>query len=151
MTGELGDLQPGRALDAGCGHGAETLWLVAHGWQVTAVDFSATALAYARATVERGVEWVEADLGTWAPEPDAFDLVVCVYVHVAGSVVELVQRLAAGVVSGGTLFMVGRIDAPGQRQVTVADARAALDPEQWELLVAAEGVDAVVRARRAAS
>ncbi|MDQ1460718.1 MAG: hypothetical protein QOI08_2202, partial [Actinomycetota bacterium] len=33
-------LRAGFALDAGCGHGSETLWLAARGWHVTAVDFS---------------------------------------------------------------------------------------------------------------
>ena len=52
LTAEIGDLRPGRALDAGCGHGSETLWLAARGWQVTAVDFAATALAYAQSSAE---------------------------------------------------------------------------------------------------
>src|SRR5262250_3175307 len=52
LTAEAAGLSPGRALDAGCGHGAETLWLAAHGWHVTAVDFSASALAHARATAD---------------------------------------------------------------------------------------------------
>ena len=43
LTAEAGDLRPGRALDAGCGHGSDTLWLAARGWQVTALDFAATA------------------------------------------------------------------------------------------------------------
>jgi 2-polyprenyl-3-methyl-5-hydroxy-6-metoxy-1,4-benzoquinol methylase len=43
LTDVVGSLSPGRALDAGCGHGSETLWLAARGWQVTAVDFSAIA------------------------------------------------------------------------------------------------------------
>ncbi len=50
MTSAAGDLAPGRALDAGRGHGSETLWLAARGWQVTAVDFSATVLAHGRST-----------------------------------------------------------------------------------------------------
>jgi hypothetical protein len=49
---EVCGLRSGRALDAGCGHGAETLWLAAHGWEVTAVDCSASALAHARSTAE---------------------------------------------------------------------------------------------------
>ncbi len=31
---------PGRALDVGWGEGADALWLVRRGWQVTAVDIS---------------------------------------------------------------------------------------------------------------
>src|SRR5512144_263955 len=49
-------LTPGRALDLGCGEGADAVWLADHGWQVTAVDISQTALD--RAAVEakaRGV------------------------------------------------------------------------------------------------
>jgi 2-polyprenyl-3-methyl-5-hydroxy-6-metoxy-1,4-benzoquinol methylase len=173
LTAEIGDLRPGRALDAGCGHGSDTLWLAARGWQVTAVDFAATALAHARSMAEamgsdvaERADWVEADLATWTPERDEYDLVVCLYVHVAGSVAEMVQRMATGVARGGTLFLVGHrpIDpatgaataAAGQVQVSVEAALAALDPDQWEPIVADErpramagsGVDAVIRARR---
>ena len=91
---------------------------------------------------------------------------VCLYVHVAGSVEEMVQRMATGVARGGTLFLVGHrpIDpatgaataAAGQVQVSVGAALAALDPDRWELVVAEDrprpiagtGVDAVIRARR---
>ena len=162
LTDEVAGLRPGRALDAGCGHGAGTLWLAARGWQVTAVDFAATALANARARAEtmgpdvaERIDWVEADLGTWTPQPDAYDLVVCLYVHVAGPVEEFVQRMAGGVAPGGTLFMVGHHPLD-QVQVSVEPARAALDLDRWELVVAEDrpratagsGVDAVIRARR---
>src|SRR5919197_3932242 len=114
LTAEAENLRPGRALDAGCGHGSDTLWLAACGWHVTAVDFAATALGYARSTAEamgpdvaERIDWVEADLATWTPQRDAYDLVVCLYVHVAGSVEEMVQRMATGVARGGTLFLLG--------------------------------------------
>lgn len=173
LIAEAGSLSPGRALDAGCGHGAETLWLAAHGWEVTAVDFSASALAHAQSTAEamgpdiaERIAWVEGDLGVWTPERNHFDLVVCLYVHVAGSVDEMVRRMASGVASGGALFMVGHrpIDpetgkptpAANQVQVSVESAVAVLDPSGWELVVAEErprklagmGVDAVILARR---
>jgi SAM-dependent methyltransferase len=173
LTAEAGDLNPGRALDAGCGHGSDALWLAARGWRVTAVDFAATALAHARATAEAmgediagRIDWVEADLAAWTPRPGGFDLVVCLYVHVAGSVEEMVGRMARGVGPCGTLFLVGHrpVDpatgeataAAGQSQVSVDAALAALEPDRWELLVAEErprpaagtGVDAVIRARR---
>lgn len=173
LVGELASLHPGRALDAGCGHGADTLWLAAHGWRVTAVDFSASALAHGRsmaeaigADVSERIVWVEGDLASWTAPPDHFDLVVCLYVHVAGSVEAMVRRMASGIAVGGTLFMVGHrpIDpstgaataAAGQVQVSVESAVAALDPHRWDLVVAEErprsvagtGVDAVIRARR---
>jgi hypothetical protein len=88
------------------------------------------------------------------------------YVHVAGSVEEMIRGLGNGVAAGGTLFMVGHrpIDpmngatTPAARQVQVPNqsAVAALDPGRWDLVVAEErprrvagtGVDAVIRARR---
>jgi SAM-dependent methyltransferase len=158
LRAEVADLPPGRALDAGCGHGSDALWLAAGGWQVTGVDFSATALAHARAAAEATgaeIEWVEGDLATWAPQPGRFDLVVCLYVHVAGSVEEMVRRMAAGVAPGGTLLMVGHHPAGDQVQVSVEQAVAALDPDRWKLVVAEDrpraaagtGIDAVLRAR----
>ncbi|MCU0259071.1 MAG: SAM-dependent methyltransferase, partial [Solirubrobacteraceae bacterium] len=32
LVAEAGELPAGRALDAGCGHGAEALWLAERGW-----------------------------------------------------------------------------------------------------------------------
>lgn len=173
LLAEVGALRPGRALDAGCGHGAETSWLAGHGWQVTAVDFSPSALAHARSTAEAlgadlaaRISWVEGDLGHWAPPERAFDLVVCLYVHIAGSVEEMVRRMASGVAPGGTLFMLGHrpIDpATGQEtaaakqvQVSIEAAVASLDAGEWQLAIAEErrrtsgpsGVDAVILARR---
>lgn len=173
LVAEASKLTPGRALDAGCGHGAETLWLSAKGWRVTAVDFSSAALAKGRSLAEAAgaeiaarVEWLEADLASFTPEPAGYQLVVCLYVHVAGSVEEMVRRMGGGVAPGGTLLMVGhrpvdpRTGAPTaaahQVQVSVEAAVAALDGGEWELLVAEEraravsgsGVDAVICAQR---
>ena len=175
LLAEIADLLPGRALDAGAGHGAETLWLAERGWRVTAVDFSTTALEHARsraeglgAEVTERIEWIAADLATWIPLPERYDLVACLYVHVAGSVPAMVRRLAAGVATGGALVLVGHqpIDpatgtptpAAGQVQVSVDAALAALEPGRWEVVVAEDrpragagsGVDAVVHARRLA-
>jgi SAM-dependent methyltransferase len=137
------------------------------------VDFSTSALAHARSTAEavgsniaERIDWVEGDLATWIPQSGHYDLVACLYVHVAGSVAEMVRRMADGVAPGGTLFMVGHrpVDpatgtataAAGQVQVSVDDAVAALDARHWELVVAEDrpraaagtGVDAVIHARR---
>ena len=173
LTEGAAGLAPGRALDAGCGHGAETRWLAARGWRVTAVDFAATALAEARAMadglgpdVAGRIDWVEADLASWAPPPGAYDLVLSLFVHVAASVGEMVRRLAAGVAPGGTLLLAGHLPvdpstgeptrAAGQVQVSVDEALAPLAPDRWEILIAENrprpaagtGADAVIRARR---
>ncbi|HSG38933.1 MAG TPA: class I SAM-dependent methyltransferase [Thermoanaerobaculia bacterium] len=47
-------------------------------------------------TAER-IDWIEGDLATWTAEPGRYDLVVCLYVHVAGSVEDMVRRMANGV------------------------------------------------------
>jgi SAM-dependent methyltransferase len=170
LVAEATGLPPGLALDAGAGHGSEALWLATRGWRVTAVDFSATALDRGRSRAEslgaeiaERIDWIEGDLGAWAPSPAHYDLVTCLYVHVAGSVPEMVQRLAAGVAPGGTLLLVGHrpVDpatgeptpAAGQVQVSVETALAALDPRRWEIVAedrqrqaVGTGVDAVVRA-----
>ncbi len=170
LVAEIGAVAPGLALDAGCGHGAEAIWLAASGWRVTAVDFSVTALEQARAMaqavgadVAERIEWVASDLGSWEPPPRRFDLVSSLYVHVAGSVREMVTRLASGVAPGGTLFLGGHLPvdpatgeptpAAGQAHVTVEDAVEGLDSREWKIVLAEEriraggtGVDAVVRA-----
>ena len=171
LVAETGGLPPGRALDVGCGHGADAIWLAASGWQVTAVDFSVTALEHGRSTarlagadVAERITWVEGDLASWTSPPRHFDLISCLYVHVAGSVGEMVTRLASGVAPGGTLFMVGHLPvdpatgeptpAAGQVQVTVDEAVEVLDVRDWQIALAEErrraeaggGADAVVRA-----
>lgn len=171
LLAEAAELPPGSALDAGAGHGAEAMWLAQRGWRVTAVDFSATALQHARAAAQRRgpevaarIDWIEADMMTWPPPPGRYDLVICLFMHVAGSVEDLVSRLAAAVAPGGTLLLAGHpaIDpatgeptrASGQTQVSVEQALAVLDPARWTIHIAEQrrrpaaggGVDAVVLA-----
>ncbi len=113
LATELGDLAPGTALDAGCGGGAEAIWLAEAGWEVTAADISSVALAGAaeRASAygaaER-VQWVEADLGTWEPTAQ-FDLVTTHYAHPPTPQLEFYDRLATWVAPGGTLLIVGHL------------------------------------------
>jgi 2-polyprenyl-3-methyl-5-hydroxy-6-metoxy-1,4-benzoquinol methylase len=108
---EVGGLPPGRALDLGAGEGRNAIWLAERGWRVTAVDFSAVALEKARRlAAARGVdvEWVEADLRSYAAQPQAFDLVLVLYMHPPPPQRRALVRMAAGALaSGGTLLVVG--------------------------------------------
>ena len=73
------DHPPGKALDLACGTGRNTLWLADHGWDVTAVDSSITAIASLKARAPR-VDARIADLekGEFAIERDAWDLVLII-------------------------------------------------------------------------
>jgi SAM-dependent methyltransferase len=155
---EAADLPPSTALDAGCGEGADAIWLAERGWRVTAVDFSTVALDRGAARAEeRGladrIEWLHADLGTWTPPEGRFDLVTAHYLHSRGADrTALFERLAAAVADGGTLLVVGHLigeDAGSDHHhgenhhrahdpdllYTAEDVAAVLDPEQWRDVV----------------
>ena len=119
LARETGDLTPGTALDAGCGAGAEAIWLAAHGWQVTAADIAADALAHAEARAAKAglpqpVRWIEADLTTWEPGI-GFDLVTTHYAHPAMPQLDFYQRIAGWVTPGGTLLIVGHLHTSDAR------------------------------------
>ena len=64
LVAEVVDLPPGRALDVGCGEGADAIWLAQHGWSVTAIDISSVAVDRARqVAADHGVivEWISGD------------------------------------------------------------------------------------------
>lgn len=129
LATEVGTLPPGAALDAGCGEGAEAIWLAAHGWCVTAVDISVEALtsaaerAHSSDAAER-LRWVEADLGAWEPGRQ-FDLVTTHYAHPAMSQLAFYRRISEWVAPGGTLLIVGHLrspDATGHAHKSAEDA-----------------------------
>lgn len=143
LAGEVGGLDPGAALDAGCGQGADARWLAARGWRVTAVDVSATALERARqAAGSDRLEWVHADLTGWDPGR-RFDLVSSQYVHAPGPAEALFARLASWVAPGGTLLVVGHDGGPGHAHAHPAGAlvrpeqvTGVLPPAEWDVVVA---------------
>ncbi|MEU1587363.1 class I SAM-dependent methyltransferase [Micromonospora sp. NPDC005710] len=156
LAREAGGLVPGTALDAGCGAGAEAIWLATRGWQVTAVDIAPVALARAaERAAESGlsdrVRWVEADLTAWAPET-RFDLVTTHYAHPAMPQLAFYDRVAGWVAPGGTLLIVGHLHIsgateqghghghhqPDEATVTLADITAGLDSATWEISTAEE-------------
>jgi SAM-dependent methyltransferase len=109
---ELGGLPPGRALDLGAGEGRNAIWLAERGWQVTAVDFSAVALAKAAQLAAgrgvTGITWVDADLRGYQPPPESFDLVLLAYIHLPSAESSALLRAAATALApGGTLLVIG--------------------------------------------
>ncbi len=81
----VGDLPPGRALDLGCGEGADAVWLAERGWEVIAVDISETALGRAEEAarshgVADRIDFVQVDLSDDFPA-GTFDLVSSQFLH----------------------------------------------------------------------
>lgn len=71
LAREVDGVAPGRALDLGCGEGADAIWLAEQGWTVTAVDISATALDRGRAEAQRrglDVDFRQHDLAEGVPD-----------------------------------------------------------------------------------
>ncbi|MFJ1746953.1 class I SAM-dependent methyltransferase [Streptomyces sp. NPDC088116] len=153
LVTEAGDLAPGTALDAGCGEGADAIWLASRGWRVTAVDIAAAALRHGQACAEAlgadvagRIDFQVADLTDWTPPEDHFDLVSTHYVHPAASRQALFRRLAASVAPGGTLLVVGHHpsdphaaashDCAPQVHFTADEVAADLDPDRWDIRVA---------------
>jgi SAM-dependent methyltransferase len=158
LVRETGSLVPGTALEAGCGAGAEAIWLASRGWQVTAADIAAGALARAagRAAdsgVSDRVRWVEADLTAWDPGR-RFDLVTTHYAHPAIPQLAFYDRVSAWVAPGGTLLIVGHLHAsgatghghhpPAEASATLADITAGLDSTKWTVATAAEHIRTVI-------
>lgn len=82
LIAEIAGMPPGRALDVGCGEGADAIWLAQQGWAVTALDVSDVALTRARAyssTADVEVTFVHSGLLDAGLQPSSFDLVSALY------------------------------------------------------------------------
>lgn len=105
-------LSPGRALDLASGEGRNAVWLAEQGWAVQAVDFSkvATEKAVRMATsrdVHERIDFQTADLRSFNPGVQCFDLVVLVYLQIPQvELVPILERAAQAVAPGGTFLLV---------------------------------------------
>ena len=127
LVTEVADQAPARALDVGCGEGADAIWLAEQGWTVTAIDVAPTAIERGRAEAERrdlSIEWLAADLLA-DPPAGPFDLVSLQYLSFPiARARELTEVLTSALAPGGLLLVVGH--APP------ADPSAIpFDPAEW--------------------
>jgi SAM-dependent methyltransferase len=111
-------LEPGHALDLGCGEGADACWLAERGWTVVAVDISDTALkraaeaAKARDLGDR-IEFAQHDLSESFPA-GTFDLISAQFLHsmIPFDRPRLLRRAVGAVRPGGLLVIVDHAGPP---------------------------------------
>jgi SAM-dependent methyltransferase len=110
LVAEATGAGPGRALDVGCGEGADAIWLARRGWTVTAIDISDVAVRRARAAAEKSgvtVEWVCGDALRTPFPARSFDLVSMQYPALPKAAGDAaVRALLDTVVPGGLLLAV---------------------------------------------
>jgi thioredoxin reductase/SAM-dependent methyltransferase len=118
LVDEVCQMQPGTALDLGCGEGADAVWLAERGWNVVAADVSTTALARgAQAAADRGVadriDWRACDVGADFPDGE-YDLVNAAYLlsPVTLPRVEILKAAARAVRPGGVLLILSHAGFP---------------------------------------
>lgn len=114
LVAEVSALTPGRALDIGCGEGADAVWLAQHGWQVTALDIAANAVRRTETAAQAAGVQVTGLVGAFddaALTPGAFDLVSAMYPVLPRTGATAVEpRLLDLVAPGGTLLFVHHAD-----------------------------------------
>ncbi|MCA2218912.1 class I SAM-dependent methyltransferase [Jidongwangia harbinensis] len=146
LVAEVTGLAPGRALDVGCGEGADAVWLARHGWDVTALDVSQVALQRAAHHADdAGVEvrWQHRGLLDAAVPAGAFELVSAMYPALPRTPADEAGKvLVAAVAPGGVLLVVHHADVDSEQArehgfdpadyVSPADVAGLLGPE-WEV------------------
>jgi SAM-dependent methyltransferase len=110
LVAEVAALSPGRALDVGCGEGADAIWLAQRGWTVTAIDISEVAICRAREAshpASASVEWICGDTLQTSFPARLFGLVSMQYPALPKAAGEAaVRRLLDTVRPGGLLLAV---------------------------------------------
>jgi SAM-dependent methyltransferase len=154
-----GTLTPGRALDLGCGEGGDAVWLAQHGWDVTGIDISPSAISRARAAADAlgltagpapdRIRFVVGDLES-VTDAERYDLVYACFLQspVALSREQILRRAAEQVGPGGRLLIVSHAAPPpwsqhlahhhpeGMPQPADDLAALALSPELWDIELA---------------
>ena len=120
LVAEVAALAPGRALDVGCGEGADSIWLDERGWNVTAIDVSEVAICRAQeASLSAGasVEFVCGDVLRTPFPAGSFDLVSMQYPALPNAAGDAsVRRLLGTVRPGGLLLVVYHDLGDGHRE-----------------------------------
>lgn len=130
LVEEMTGARPGRALDVGCGEGADALWLARQGWAVTALDVSRIALDRAGAHADGedvDITWVLSGLLDADLPAGGFDLVSAQYPALRSSADRAAERTLVSVVAPGGILLVVHHDI---RNADTAREHG-FDPDDW--------------------
>ncbi|WP_159618768.1 class I SAM-dependent methyltransferase [Arthrobacter zhaoguopingii] len=107
---EVSHLPADRALDIGCGEGADAIWLAQQGWNVTALDVAPTALhraAQRTSSNNTSITWVTCDINQDPLPEGPYTLVTMHYVPLLKKGVDrALPGILNSVVLGGTILFV---------------------------------------------
>jgi SAM-dependent methyltransferase len=101
-------LPPGRALDIACGTGRNALYLADLGWQVTAVDSSAEAIAALGRHPNVDARIVDLQQHLYRIEPATFDLICDFYYLQRDLFPEIREGVRPGGIFTGAIHLTGR-------------------------------------------
>ena len=146
LVAETTQIAPARALDVGCGEGADAVWLALRGWDVTGLDVSQVALDRARATAEQAgvtVRWLHTGLFEAGLPASGFELVSVQYPALLRTPDDRAEHaLLDAVAPGGTLLVVHHADVDAEQAKAHGfdpadyvghDDLAALLDEAWQV------------------
>lgn len=146
LVDAVGGLPPGRAVDLGCGEGADVLWLAEQGWHATGIDISDTAVRRAQdAALAAGLQdhatFLAEDLSQWNPEEE-FDLVTGSFLQspVELDRIAILRKASELVAPGGRMCIISHAAPPpwatGHQQHDfpdpAEDVRALALGQEWE-------------------
>jgi SAM-dependent methyltransferase len=152
-------LTPGKALDVGCGEGADAIHLAELGWDTLGVEASSVALrrAHQEASARTqdsqslSIDWQVADISQpWTWRDEQFDFVSLQFIHTDSDTRRHIWSEAmASVAPGGTLLIVGHDVSDAEKGIRRPPAEMCFDvneltdavPRDWSR------VDAGVRER----
>jgi SAM-dependent methyltransferase len=151
-------LPPGRALDLGCGTGTDTIYMAAHGWEVTGVDMVTKALVTARrraAAAGVSARFVNGDvtrlqdLGLGGDHTLVLDF-GCYHTLPEDQRSAYVNSVSSATPQGGTLLLYGFARpprAPMHAGVTVDEVRDRFGRHGWNLVDAGRASVNTIRVR----
>ena len=142
---------PGRALDLGCGTGTNALTLANHAWEVTGVDFAATAIVQARRKARQAGAAVDLridDVTQLKGINGTFDLILdmgCFHILSGEAIERYTHNLDRLLAPGGTFLLYGFFRDPQESGTGLVEADLEAVCAQLQLIERQDGTERGIR------